>query len=41
MPQCTICKRIGAGVLFPMLPKTEGYRFGDICDKCDDDRSGK
>lgn len=40
-PQCTICKRHGNGVVFPMTGiKTEGFKFGDICDGCDELLSG-
>jgi len=32
-----LCKECGATTRteFPMLPKTLGYRFGEICAKCD------
>lgn len=35
-PECDVCHESGAGVQFPMTPKTEGYKFGNICDVCDD-----
>ena len=36
-PVCTICNREGFGVLFPMTPQTEGFKFGTICDQCDEE----
>jgi hypothetical protein len=35
-PICSICEATGNGAIFPMLPKTEGYKFGDICVPCDE-----
>jgi len=37
-PVCTRCKRSGTGVNFPIFPKTQGFMFGDICDKCDEQK---
>ncbi len=34
-PQCTICQR-NENVTFPVLPKTPGFMFGDICVRCDE-----
>ena len=38
-PICTICKQSGFGVQFPLLPKSDGFRFGTICDECDEKKS--
>ena len=35
-PVCQICKRSGFGIYFSMYPKTDGYKFGDICTECDE-----
>jgi len=35
-PVCQVCKGTGNGVQFPMFPKTEGFKFGEICVPCDE-----
>ena len=35
--ECEVCGNSGVGVLFPMFPKTDSYRFGTVCETCDND----
>lgn len=35
-PVCDYCGSSGAGVQFPLLPRTPVATFGTICVKCDD-----
>ncbi len=34
-PYCDVCGAHGNGVVYPMLPKHKGYKFGTICVPCD------
>lgn len=35
-PTCLRCGAQGPGREFPLTPRTQGARFGDICAPCDD-----
>lgn len=35
-PYCLRCAGTGEGHTFPLTPRTQGARFGDICSNCDD-----
>lgn len=35
-PVCAHCHRTGAGVEFPLFPRTPGTKFGELCAPCDD-----
>ena len=36
VPVCKHCGQSGAGVQFPLFPRTPGETFGAICVPCDD-----
>jgi len=40
-PVCDYCGSSGAGVQFPMFPRTPVATFGTICAKCDDQYEDK
>jgi len=35
-PKCKICGAEGAGTLFPLFMLAAGYKFGEICDTCNE-----
>lgn len=36
-PACKRCHATGAGVQFPMFPRTKGVAFGELCVPCDEE----